>query len=84
MTIQNVVKVVVNTSTGSITSNNPVTLKNFPTITSTVTRLDHLLDVNPDGEIAGAVPVYNAGNDTYVVRQLDLGEVVGTLDGGSF
>jgi hypothetical protein len=82
-TTQNVVKVVVSNS-GSINSNNPVTLKSFQSISPNITRLDHLVDVNPAGEISGAVPVYDSGNDKYVVRKVDLGEVNGTLDGGNF
>ena len=79
------VSVVKKTNLGTINPTNPVTLKNVPTIASGVTRLDSLRDVNPTGETDGAVPVYQAATDTYIVKQVDLGtDVSGNLDGGTF
>ena len=71
----------VNTASTVIDSNNPVTLKNFPTI---VSRIDRLSDVDASTEANGATLVYDSTNDKYVVKKLDLSEVTGNLDGGEF
>lgn len=47
-------------------------------------RLDQLTDVNAAGETDGATLVYNAATDQYVTEKLNLENVEGTLDGGSF
>lgn len=78
------VGVVRKTPTGVINPINPVTLKNTPTLASGVTRLDSLSDVNAAGESNGATLVYNAQNDTYVVEKMNLSNVIGDLDGGTF
>ena len=78
------VSVVKKTNLGTINPTNPVTLKNVPTLSSGVTRLDSLKDVNPTGETNGAVPVYDSVTDTYIVKNLDFGDVSGNLDGGTF
>jgi hypothetical protein len=69
-------------NTGQIISTNPVTIGS----TTPVSRFDGLLDVNPGGEIDGAVPVYDANTDTYIVKHLDIAQVDGSadVDGGSF
>lgn len=77
------VKVTTNATAGVIDTTVPVTLKTVPYITGT-TRLDHLLDVNASTEAEGAVPVYEADTDTYVVKQVSLSNVIGDLDGGVF
>ena len=72
-------------TTGVINSSQPVTLKNVPTLNgSDVARLDSLADVVPTGETEGAVPVYHAATDRYIVKKLDLSDVTGDLDGGTF
>lgn len=73
----------VNTASTVIDSNNPVTLKNFQTI-SGVSRIDRLSDVDASTEANGATLVYDSTNDKYVVKKLDLSEVTGNLDGGEF
>jgi len=78
------VGVVRKTTTGMINPVNPVTLKNLPTLSTGVDRLDKLADVNSIGETNGAVPVYDSNTDTYVVKKLDLSNVTGDLDGGTF
>ena len=76
------IQVSANATGGSISTNrNPVTLK--PSITPT-SRLDSLNDVVATGEVSGAVPVYDAATDKYVVQKLDLNNVIGDLDGGTF
>lgn len=69
-------------------SSNPttvVTLKNqVLTVSGTSSRLDGLVDVEPAGETDGAIPVYDAETDKYVVERLNLSDVDGPLDGGNF
>ena len=80
------VQVSTNATAGIIDSTTPVTLKPIPSVSSGsgVDRLDKLKDVVATGETNGAVPVYDATTDKYVVKKLDLGDVTGNLDGGTF
>ena len=80
------IRVSANATAGIIDSTTPVTIKNTPTLTTTgaSTRLDSLLDVNPLGETDGATLVYDAAEDKYIVKKLDLADVNGDLDGGTF
>lgn len=76
------IQVSANATGGSVSTNrNQVTLKSSIT---PITRLDSLADVNAAGEVMGAVPVYNSVTDTYVVQKLNLIDVTGDLDGGTF
>lgn len=63
------------------TNRNQVTLKS---VASPTTRLDNLNDVVSSGEVSGAVPVYDATTDKYIVKKIDLSNVTGDLDGGTF
>jgi hypothetical protein len=79
------VQISANATAGIIDTTTPVVLKNNPVVvTGGVTRLDKLTDVSANNEINGATLVYNAANDTYVVQKLDLSNVTGDLDGGTF
>jgi hypothetical protein len=79
------VQISANATAGIIDTTTPVVLKNNPVVVSGgVTRLDKLTDVSANNEINGATLVYNATNDTYVVQKLDLSNVTGDLDGGTF
>lgn len=79
------IQISANATAGVISTNrNTVTLKELPTITSGATRLDSLTDVVASGETQGAVPVYDASTDRYIVQQLNLSDVTGDLDGGTF
>ena len=78
------VQVSANATAGIIDSTTPVTLKPIPSLNVGVDRLDKLLDVVASGETNGAVPVYDANTDKYVIKKLDLGDVTGNLDGGTF
>lgn len=79
------IQVSANATAGSISSSrNPVTLKNVPTVTVGISRLDSLNDVVSAGETQGAVPVYDSSIDKYVVQKLNLSDVNGDLDGGTF
>jgi hypothetical protein len=75
-----------NATSGIIDSSQPVVLKPTPTLTSAgpSTRLDHLKDVDPTGEVQGATLVYDYPSDTYVVKQLNMAYIVGPVDGGNF
>lgn len=77
------IQVSANATGGSITSDKtPVTLKNVSTVSAS--RLDTLKDVVASGETDGAVPVYDATLDKYVVQKLSFVDVIGDLDGGTF
>lgn len=80
------VQISANATAGIIDTSTPVILKNNPSIGGGVgaTRLDKLTDVAANTEVNGATLVYNAANDTYVVQKLDLSNVTGDLDGGTF
>lgn len=69
---------------GMIRSSAPVTIKS--SIEARTNRLDSLEDVvEVSGSVAnGQTLVYNSDLDKYVVKAIDLGEVSGTLDGGTF
>ena len=68
---------------GVIRSNAPVTIKSSIEARN---RLDSLEDVVEEaGSISnGHTLVYNSDSDKYIVKALDLGDVSGTLDGGTF
>lgn len=79
------IQVSANATAGIIDTSTPVVLKNNPSIgAGGVTRLDKLTDVAANTEVNGATLVYNSANDTYVVQKLDLSNVTGDLDGGTF
>lgn len=61
-----------------------VVIKNMAATISTPGRLDSLQDVISAGEVSGAVPVYDASTDKYVIERLNLSDVDGSLDGGDF
>jgi hypothetical protein len=60
-----------------------VVIKNIAATISTG-RLDGLQDVVSAGEVSGAVPVYDATTDKYIIERLNLSDVDGSLDGGDF
>lgn len=79
------VQVSSNATAGIIDTTVPVTLKNTPSLISGgATRLDGLTDVVASGETNGATLVYEASTDKYIVKKLDLADVTGNLDGGTF
>jgi hypothetical protein len=77
------IQVSANATAGIIDTSTPVILKNTG-VSSNITRLDALNDVDATGEVSGATLVYDAGNDKYIVQKLDLTNVTGNLDGGTF
>lgn len=79
------IRVSANATAGVIDSVVPVTIKNTPVIQGGAsTRIDKMLDVDPAGETNGATLVYQASTDKYIVKKLDLADVTGDLDGGTF
>jgi hypothetical protein len=80
------IQISANATAGIIDTTVPVTLKNTPAINSGsgISRLDALQDVVSAGETNGAVPVYDSVTDKYFIQKLDLANVVGDLDGGTF
>jgi hypothetical protein len=67
----------------------PITIKNTVGYTALNFRIDRLTDVYEPPTVAnGHTLVYNSANDTYVVQQLDIGDVGGVdvlnIDGGTF
>lgn len=77
------IQVSANGTAGILDTSVPVTLKNNPVL-GTATRLDKLTDVVANAEINGATLVYEASIDKYIVKKLDLSDVTGDLDGGTF
>lgn len=69
-------------------SSNPVsvvTLKNqVLTVSQGPNRLDELQDVIESNPQSGDTLVYNSETDKYEVQKLNLSDVDGPLDGGSF
>lgn len=82
------VRVSTNATAGVIDTTVPVTLKTVPyggtTTAGGAGRLDKLQDVVANTETEGATLVYQANTDTYIVKKLDLSNVTGDLDGGTF
>lgn len=77
------IRVTANTTGEVIQSSTPVTLKNTTKISAG--RLDQLADVSePATPEDGSTLVYNANTDTYEVKKVNLGEVEGDLNGGTF
>lgn len=79
------IQISANATAGIIDTSAPIVIKNNPVLTAGgATRLDKLTDVAANNEVNGATLVYNAANDTYVVQKLDISNVTGDLDGGTF
>jgi hypothetical protein len=70
----------VTTSGDSLASSKPVTLKNQ---ISEIRSIEDFGDVNEVNVVTGATLVYNATNDKYEVRPLEI-EELGSIDGGTF
>jgi hypothetical protein len=79
------IQVSANATAGIIDTTVPVTIKNNPVLSSGgTTRLDKLTDVVANNETSGATLVYDASTDKYIVQKLDISNVTGDLDGGTF
>jgi hypothetical protein len=78
------IRVTANTTGEVIQTSTPVTLKNTTTL-SNASRLDQLADVlEPVSPEDGSTLIYNASTDRYEVKKINLGEVEGNLNGGTF
>lgn len=78
-----IININTNATAGIINTNVPVTLKQNND-KNNLTRLDQLIDVIATGETDGATLVYDSNTDKYVVEKLNLDNVEGTMDGGTF
>jgi len=79
------VQVSANGTAGVLDTTSSVTLKNTPTLsTSGNVAIDQLTDVNLSQRDDGSTLVYDLITDTYMVKPLDMTDVVGDLDGGTF
>jgi hypothetical protein len=87
VTQKNPVTVSSNGMGGSLTTQQPVTLKNSMTMASSgggIDMLVDLLDVVSNGNIVdGSTIVYYAANNTFVIEPLPFQDIT-TLDCGSF
>ena len=78
------IRITANTTGEVIQTSTPVTLKNTTTL-SNASRLDQLADVlEPASPEDGSTLIYNASTDRYEVKKINLGEVEGNLNGGTF
>ena len=78
------IRITANTTGEVIQTSTPVTLKNTTSL-SNASRLDQLTDVlEPASPEDGSTLIYNASTDTYEVKKVNLGEVEGNLNGGTF
>jgi hypothetical protein len=73
----------------AIDSSYPITIKNTVGFSQLNFRIDRMNDVYEPPTVAnGHTLVYHSANDTYVVQQLEIGEVGGVdtlgIDGGTF
>jgi hypothetical protein len=78
------IKVSSNSTAGVIDTTVPVTLKNVPIISNGIDTIDEMHDVNLTQRNDGSTLVYDEPSDTYVVKKIDFGDIVGDLDGGTF
>ena len=69
---------------GIIDSSTPVTLKTSQLNSTGAEKLAQLKDVVTTGETTGSTLIYDQITNEYYVRKLDLAEVTGNLDGGTF
>ena len=70
----------VTTSGDSLAASKPVTLKNQ---INEIRSIEDFGDVSEVNVVTGATLVYNATNDKYEVRPLEI-EDLGSIDGGTF
>ena len=69
-------------NTGTIQSTTPVTIQT--NLSSSANRLDALADVVEQSPQNGDTLVYDSSTDRYVVSRMNLENVAGDLDGGTF
>lgn len=82
-----IININTNATAGIINTNVPVTLKQDTLKTTSangLTRLDQMTDVVATSESNGATLVYDSSIDKYIVEKLNLNNVEGTMDGGTF
>jgi hypothetical protein len=80
---QRTIQLSANGTAGIIDTKTPVTLKAIPTIGG-ATTLDSLTDVQSIDETTGDTLVYNSTTNKWVAQKLDISDITGSLDGGTF
>ena len=80
-TVNQIVKV--NNTGGVLTAQSPITLKNQ---INEINSIEDIRDVNEIDVTDGATIVYNASNDKYEIKHIQIEQVEGiiNLDGGTF
>lgn len=79
------VRVSTNATAGILDSTTPVTIKNVPTLTGNVSlSLEQLNDVATVEEVDGDTLVYDSTTRKWTAQKLNLEDVIGNLDGGTF
>lgn len=80
-TVNQIVKV--NNTGGVLTAQSPITLKNQ---ISEINSIEDIRDVSEIDVTDGATIVYNASNDKYEIKHIQIEQVEGiiNLDGGTF
>ena len=82
---QRTIQLSANGTAGIIDTKTPVTLKAIPTIIiGGATTLESLTDVVSTNETTGDTLVYNSTTKQWVAQKLDITNVTGSLDGGTF
>ena len=80
-TVNQIIKV--NNTGGVLTAQSPITLKNQ---INEINSIEDIRDVNEIDVTDGATIVYNASNDKYEIKHIQIEQVEGiiNLDGGTF
>lgn len=73
----------VNTVGGFLQPSNPLTIKN-QLREYQINSIQDLPDVAEEDVVDGATLVFNATNNLYEVKQLDVTDLIGVIDGGEF
>jgi len=78
------VHVSTNATAGVIDTTTPVTIKTIPVLMSSNSTLESLSDVVAVNETTGDTLVYDSSSKTWIAKKLDISNVTGNIDGGTF
>jgi len=79
------VHVSTNATAGVIDTTVPVTIKTIPVLMSgNNSTLESLSDVVAVNETTGDTLVYDSSSKTWIAKKLDISNVTGNIDGGTF
>ena len=73
----------VNTTNGFLQPSSPITIKN-QLREYQINSIQDLPDVAEEAVVDGATLVFNANSNLYEVKQLDVTDLSGVIDGGEF